>query len=398
MTPAPMNAPSCRPAPVDAMQRARRIHARSALNKPGILRAVASAMALSLVFATGVTPLAAQAPASEGVAALTVEVTSVKSDTWPETIDVSGKLAPWQEVIIASEIAGSRIVELNADVGQSVKKGEVLARLETADLEAQIAQQEAQLAAAQASLTQASQNAGRARSLRAGTAVSQKQVDEAVAAELRAQAEVKAAEAVLAVTRLNLTRTEIVALDDGIITSRSANLGAVVALGTELFRMLRKGKVEWQLEVPLRQMPRIAEGTKAEILAPNGMVVPGVVRLIAAEAAQTTGRVKVFVTLDPPADAPQPKVGMLLSGRLIFGETEAKTIPASAVVLRDGYSYVFVLGDGDRVERRRVEIGRRSGDRVEVLSGVDESERLVASGGAFLSDGALVRVVEGAAT
>lgn len=347
---------------------------------------------ITLAFGVLTFPLAAQTTSSEGVAALTVELTKLHTETWPDAIEVSGKLAPWQEVIIASEVAGPRIAELNADVGQTVKKGQVLAKLGTADLEAQIVQQEAQLASTQASLTLAGQNADRARSLFSGNAISQQQTEEHLATEAQARASVKVAEATLAVTRLNLSRTDIVALDDGVITSRSANLGSVVGMGTELFRMLRQSKIEWQVEIPLRQMPRVAEGMKAEILAPNGHTVPGIVRLISPEAAQTTGRVKVYVTLDPPVDAPQPKVGMLVAGQLISGESEANALPAPAIVMRDGNDYVYVLRDDKRVERRRVELGRRNGDRVEVLSGLTSSEQVVAAGGAFLSDGALVHI------
>lgn len=375
-------------------------HEEEAANDHRVTSALRRAIGLvaSAILAVGVavSPLAAQTTSSGGMPALTVELTKLDADTWLDAVEVSGKLAPWQEAIIASEVAGPRIVELLADVGQTVKKGELLARLGTADLEAQIAQQEAQLASAKAGLAQASQNAQRARSLSAGNAMSQKQVEEALVTETRAEADVKAAEAVLAVTRLNLSRTDVVALDDGIITSRSANLGAVVGQGTELFRLLRQGKIEWQVELPLRQTPRVSVGTRAEILAPNGHSVPGTVRLISPEAAQTTGRVKVYVTLDPPADAPQPKVGMLVAGRLIFGESEAHTLPASAVVMRDGNNYAYVLKDDERVERRRIALGRRNGDRVEVVSGLAPAEQVVAAGGAFLSDGALVRVVSGA--
>jgi RND family efflux transporter MFP subunit len=364
-----------------------------------LLRGAAVLGVFGLVHGAAVTPATAQQAqpeTPEAAAALTVEATRLKTEMWLDAVEVSGKLAPWQEVIIASEVAGPRIVELNAEVGQTVKKGDVLARLAVDDIETQIVQQEAQLASAQASLVEARQNAARVRSLSAGNAVSQKQVDEAVVSEARAEAEVKAAEAALAISRLNLSRTAVVALDDGIITARSANLGAVVSLGTELFRLLRQGKVEWQVELPLRQLRRVQEGTKAEIITPSGRSVPGTVRLISPEAAQTTGRVTVYVTLDPPANAPQPKVGMLVTGRLVFGESEAKTLPSTAIVMRDGRAYVYVLGEANRVERRRVELGRRSDDRVEVLSGVTSDEKIVAAGGAFHSDGATVRVVEGA--
>ncbi|MCX7889722.1 MAG: hypothetical protein N2422_08355 [Rhodobacteraceae bacterium] len=92
-----------------------------------------------------------------------------------------------------------------------------------------------------------------------------------------------------------------------------------------------------------------------------------------------------------------PKTGILVTGSFILDQTKALTLPASAITLKDGFSYVFVVQPGDTatVLRERVETGRRRGDRVEILSGLARDAQVVLAGGAFLSDGSVVRVVEG---
>ena len=98
------------------------------------------------------------------------------------------------------------------------------------------------------------------------------------------------------------------------------------------------------------------------------------------------------------ADLPEPgqlRAGMFAEGRILVGGGEALSVPVAAVVRRDGYAYVFTLKGKDRVERRRVELGRIDGERIEVRSGLQAGERVVSRGGAFLSDGDLVRVSNG---
>ncbi|WP_062564078.1 hypothetical protein [Paracoccus aminovorans] len=113
-------------------------------------------------------------------------------------------------------------------------------------------------------------------------------------------------------------------------------------------------------------------------------------------ASETTGRVIVYCAMTPPADAPMPKIGMMVSGYFNLGDTEALTVPASATSMRDGFTYVFALNesvDPPTVTRERVEIGRRNGDRVEILSGIEATDQIVQAGGAFLSEGSVVSVV-----
>lgn len=340
---------------------------------------------------------AADATTAEASAALSVELARPLRQMWPVTLETNGRLQAWHEAVIASETAGQRIESVNADVGSVVKKGDMLAQLSTETLRNTIVQQEAAVLSADAALDQARADADRARRLTSGQsgALSEQQASEYFVTERKAEAELASARAALASSRLDLERTRILAPDDGVISSRSASLGAVVSTGTELFRLIRQNRIEWQAEVPLRFLRQVTVGARAAIPTPVGTEVPGEVRLISPVASETTGRVIVYVALTPPAGAPTPKTGMMVSGYFTLGQTEALTVPATATSMRDGFTYVFALKEGSEppsVARKRVDTGRRQGDRVEILSGLDGDEQVVEAGGAFLSEGSVVRI------
>ncbi len=330
-------------------------------------------------------------------AALTVETVTPTRQTWPVEVQASGWLAPWAEAIIASELGGERITAVNVEVGDTVREGDSLAELSRADVENGIAELEASLESARAALEAAIQDADRARRLSGGGSLSQQEVASYLSTERQAQASVTMAEAQLASKRLDLEHTQITSVSDGVVSSVSAALGQVVSQGEELFRLIRDSRIEWQAEVPLFQLRGIEVGTPVSIPSPVGEV-GGAVRRISPEASQTNGRVIVYVDPKPPEGVPMPKTGILVTGSFIIDETEAVTVPSSAITLQDGYSYVFIIKHGEvtTVERQRVETGRRRDDRVEVVSDLPVDAELVLSGGAFLSDGSVVRVVDGA--
>lgn len=359
----------------------------------GLIVVAGLAAGYVLMPATTPTPPATTPSQTTTAAALTVAVAAPVAEVWPEEISASGWTAAWQEAVISAEVAGQKITAINADVGDLVTEGDVLVDLSRASLENAIQELDATLESARAALEQATADADRARRLgeTGSGSISQQQISEYLVAERQAKADVSSAEAALASARLDLENTQVRAVSSGVISSRSAALGAVTSQGEELFRLIRDNRIEWQAEVPLRQMFRLAVGTEARIPTPIGEIT-GHVRRIAPQASETNGRVKVYVELDQLPGEVDPKIGVMISGVFLLGSSEALHVPASAVVLQDGFSYVFVLEGADIVHRQRVETGRRQDDRVEILSGVTAGDRIVQAGGAFLSDGATVRV------
>lgn len=320
---------------------------------------------------------------------LTVTVTLPRMQDWARTLPASGALAAWQEAVIGAETGNLRITHLFADVGSTVTRGQELARLAQDSVQADIRKQEALVAQARATLVQAQANAKRARLVKGSGALSEQQVTEYLVSEETAKASLASAQADLDSSRITLARTSIQAEDDGVVTSRSATLGAVVSAGTELFRLQRQGRVEWQAELDARQLPQVKPGQAAHVTLPDGRVVEGTVRQAAPALNSGTGRGIVYVALPAGSGA---LAGGYASGTVELGTAPALTLPQSAVVLRDGRSLVFTIGDDDRVSRRIVATGRRRDDRVEILSGLSADARVVETGGAFLSDGATVTV------
>lgn len=336
---------------------------------------------------------------SAQAAALTVSVAAAQTLAWPVTIPASGRLAAWHEAVIAAEVSGLKIADVRADVGTEVKKGDLLVQFDTATAQADLEQQQATVEKQEAALDQAVADADRARGLTGSGALSKQQTTEYLISELKAKADVLSAKAALASSQLTLDRTRVYAVDDGIISARSASLGNVVNAGDELFKLIRQNRVEWQAELPVKRLADVREGTKAVIPTPDGDI-SGKVRLVSPTTSTNNGRVIVYVMLQPKTGMQTPKTGILASGYFEFDHTDALTVPATAVTLRDGFAYVFILKEAEKmtVTRKRVETGRRQGDRVEILSGIETSDKVVTSGGAFLADGSVVRVSDGVET
>lgn len=320
--------------------------------------------------------------------ALTVSLVTPAERDWPETVPASGWLKPWQEAIIASETSGLRVTEILADVGSVVKKGQTLVLMSQDSVQADLRKQEAAVVTAKANLTKAKANADRARQLQPSGALSDEKIVEYFADEQTATASLASEEAALDSQKIKLDQTTVTAVDDGLITSRSAELGAVVSSGTELFRLVRQQRVEWQAEVSARYLSRISEGLSVDIDGPDGRPIQGKVRLVGPSIDTNTSRAIVYVAL--PQDV-QPRTGLYVTGTIELRTTPALTVPETAIVFRDGINYVFTAGEDKRVRRVRVETGRRNDGEVEIVSGLDKSARVVTSGGAFLSDNDLVK-------
>jgi RND family efflux transporter MFP subunit len=326
--------------------------------------------------------------------ALTVDAARPQQETWQEAVQATGPVAAWQEIIVSPEVGGLRIAELLVDVGDKVERGQLLARLANESLRAELRKQEAAVSQAAANFERAQSNSRRAQSVATSGAMSEQQVEDFRINMSMAQAALESARAELDATSLKLSQTRVVAVDDGVVTSKTAVLGNVVNSGAELLRIVRQGRVEWQAELDSRQLAKIHAGQTATVTLPSGEKVQGTVRAITPALNTATGRAIVYVSLPTESSA---RTGMFASGSIEVKETPALTLPQSAIVARDGRSYVYVIGEDDVVSARSVTAGRRNGDRVEVLGGLEPQARVVASGGAFLADGARVTVATDAA-
>jgi RND family efflux transporter MFP subunit len=337
-------------------------------------------------------------PAAAAKPALTVTLTTPQTAEWAQALAATGNIAAWQEAVISAEISNFRLTEVTADVGDRVRKGQLLARIASGTVAAELAQSQAAVAEAQATLAEARANAQRARDLQSTGAMSEQQIRQYLTAERAAQARLDVAHARVQGDRVRLAQTRVLAPDDGIISARTATVGSLAQSGQELFRMIRGSRLEWRAEVPEAALGRLAPGTPAKLSAPDGTAVSGRVRVVAPTVDPQTRNGLVYVDLPPAASGKPVRAGMFARGEFELGRTTALTLPQSAVLLRDGFAYVFRLDDADKVVQAKIKTGRRSGDRIEITEGLNANARVVASGVGFLADGDSVRLVDDSAT
>ena len=324
--------------------------------------------------------------------ALTVQTAPPQRTAMTQRLAANGNVAAWQEASIGAESNGLRLTEVRVNVGDSVKAGQVLATFAAEMVQADVAQARASLLEAKAHAAEAASNAERARTLQASGALSAQQIEQYTTAAQASQARVEAAQALLQAQQLRLQHTQVRAPDHGVISARSATVGAVVGAGTELFRMVRKGRLEWRAEVTATELGRLRPGTAAQVTAASGAGVQGQLRMVAPTVDPQTRNALVYVDL--PAH-PDLRAGMFARGEFLLGQSDALTVPQEALVVREGFTYLFVLGADQRVQRLKVQPGRRAGERVEILSGLDAGAPVVVRGAGFLNDGDLVRVASG---
>jgi HlyD family secretion protein len=359
-----------------------------ALKRLALPFAIAVAIAAWLV--SGV-QAADEKPAAAPKAALTVTVTQGQTTRLPVRVPANGSIAAWQEAIVGTEANGLRLAEVRVNVGDVVKKGQVLATFAPDTVQADLAQVRASVVEAEATAADAAANAQRARELQTTGALSASQINQYLTTERTAQARLEAARAAAKTQALRLEQTKVLAPDSGVISARSATVGAVLPAGQELFRLIRKGRLEWRAEVPAVDLNRMAPGQIASITpAGGGTTVSGKVRMVAPTVDPQTRNGMVYVDL---ATSLGVKAGMYARGEFDIGASEGLTLPQSAVVLRDGFNYALSVGEDNKVTQIKVGVGRRFGDRIEITSGLDAKARVVASGGGFLTDGDTVRVV-----
>jgi RND family efflux transporter MFP subunit len=314
--------------------------------------------------------------------AMTVTSVVPRTVQWFETIEASGVIAPWQEAIIGTQVGGYRLVDVRANVGDQVKKGQVLAVLDADLLRAELAQ-------LLAAWEEAEADRDRALKLRSTRAVSEQEVLQLITRAKRAAAALEA-------KQIELKYTNIIAPDDGAISSRTATVGAVMPVGQELFRLIRANRLEWRGELTPAQLARIKPGQRIQLTLPDGGTAGATVRQLAPALDPQSRLAIVYADIDAGSGA---RAGMYASGRVVLGQTPAVVVPAESVVIRDGRNYVLVLdgeGETQKVALTPVTIGRREGGDVEVTSGIDAYMRVVARGAGLLNDGDLVRVVTGA--
>jgi HlyD family secretion protein len=354
---------------------------------------IGAALLAAAAIAAVALPASAQAPkgGEKSSSGMAVSVTTPRAEQFSRTVVATGSVFAWQEAIISSEVGGYRVAEVRVDVGDKVRKGQELVRFADEMPAAEVASKKAAKAQAEAQLINASSNLRRAESLDGSGAVSASEKERLRSEDLAAHARVEAAVSDLTAAELKLRYTRVVAPDDGVVTSRTVVVGQIAQAGSEMVRLLRQGRVEWRAEIPEGRLRDVKAGQSARVTTADGIELIGKVRTVAPTVQSGTRTGLVYVDLPKPQGA---RPGMFARGEIEVSTSAAATLPLSSVIVRDGYSYVFVVNAKQGVERRRVQTGSLRNGRVEVVSGLEPTDRVVDRGAGFLKDGDAVRVVE----
>lgn len=337
------------------------------------------------------------APAAEGAAPAAPKAAMTVSTAKPETaslalqLQANGNIAAWQEASVGAEVPGLRLATVNVNIGDVVKKGQVLATFARETTEAESLQGKAALMQAEAAAESAKADADRARSIENTGALSKSQIAQYLTQEKVTRAQFEAAKAAYGASQVRLGNTQVRAPDDGVISARTATVGSVAGAGQELFRLVRQSRMEWRAEVTPAEVGQVKVGQKVEVTAASGLKVAGTVRAIAPTADPQTRNVLVFADLPKH---PELKAGTFARGQFQIGTSQALTVPAQAIVVRDGHNYVFVIDAESKAAQRKVETGRRVGERVEVLQGLKADETVAGQGAGFLNEGDLVKIAQ----
>jgi HlyD family secretion protein len=348
-----------------------------------------------------------------------VTVTRARERDFVEPLFVSGTLVARDEVMIGAALDGLRVIELLAEDGDRVAKGQVLARLDRSQLDAMLAQNDAALLRADAAVAQARSQIEQVDAARAQAAadleraqrlavgvITQATLDQRLATARSAEAQFAAANSALAVAEadrasrqaerrellVRIGRTDVVTPVAGTVSRRTARLGAVaMGTGDALFRIVADGAIDLEAEVPEDRLARLAPGMPATMELPGGgRPVEGHVRLISNEVDRTTrlGKVRIAVPAGSAA-----RIGSFATGVVRIAGRPAIGVPASAVVRSETGVSVMVVRDG-RVELRTVEAGVIDRGFSEIRGGLAAGETVVARAAAFLRDGDEVRSVD----
>jgi len=330
--------------------------------------------------------------------ALTVMAITPQWVEWPRLLAANGNIAAWQEAVISAEISNLRLTEVRVNVGDRVQKGQVLARISSDSVDAALAESRASVAEAEAMLAEARANGDRARQFQATGFLSAQSINQYLTAEKTALARLNAARARMQAEQLRLAQTAVRAPDDGVISARTATVGSMAQPGQELFRLIRGSRLEWRAEVSAADLGKLKPGVAATLTAPNGERIQGRVRMVAPTVDPQTLNGLVYVDLPVAETGNALRAGTFARGEFELGRERALSLPQSAVLLRDGFSYVFRLDQQNKVAQTKVATGQRMGDQIAIVRGIAADTRVVASGAGFLADGDQVRVVNAPAT
>jgi RND family efflux transporter MFP subunit len=317
--------------------------------------------------------LAAGATAASGAEAL--QSTTVEYRDVDTTYSTEAVVEAVRQSNIAAQVLG-RIVELRVDVGDYVKAGQVVARIDEREAAQVLASSEAQVAQARANLQNARLNLERARRLLEDKFVSQAAVDRAEADYKAAEAQLKAAEAGAGQASVSKGYTVVVAPFSGVVSARQVELGEMAAPGKPLFTTFDPADMRVIAEVPQSRVAEIKAFNKATVEVPSlNKWIPAKSMTVVPTADPRTH--STLVRLYLPGDEKSVYPGVYARAHFSVGRAKKLVIPAQSVVRRSEVTGVFVLDEKGGASLRQIRLGEPAAEGlVEVLAGLQAGERI----------------------
>ncbi|MGB8326006.1 MAG: efflux RND transporter periplasmic adaptor subunit [Steroidobacteraceae bacterium] len=320
-----------------------------------------------------------------------VTVSSAGFSAVTSRISFTGTIRARNEMPVGAEGDAGRVAAIYVEAGDRVRRGQVLARLDTSVLRPQVDRLAAQLHQARAESDLAAAEYRRAQGIAASGALSWEEVERRHAAAVTKEAQVRVAAAQLSESRARWQHSEIRAPENGTVLTRSVDVGQTVAPGSgPLFRLARDGQVEMLGQVAEQDLPRLAVGQPAQVHL-TGVDSPfeGEVWLIGATIDPQTrlGDVRIALKANPDL-----RPGAFARAEVIANRSEHAVLPQTAILADAKGAYVLIVNGDHKVERRPVRVTGTQANGVVIGEGLNGSERVVTIAGAFLREGESVRV------
>lgn len=299
---------------------------------------------------------------------------TVERRSFHETVHLDGVIEAVQQSTVSAQTSGT-VQSLPYDVDDSVAAGDLIVQLEDSEQRSRLRQAEAGLEEAEAALADARQRFERIEAVHERGLVSRQEFDQARNSLAAARARVERANATVSEAREQLSYTRVVAPYDGILTERHVEVGESVNPGQPLLSGLSLEQLRVVVALPQKYAELARTERQAEVTLADGRVLETGEMTFYPYADPQTHTFRLRMRLNEPNGSLFP--GMLVKVSVPVASREALWVPASSLIQRSELRAVFVLDDQDRPRLRQVRTGVRDNDRLEILAGLSEGERVI---------------------
>jgi RND family efflux transporter MFP subunit len=382
---------------------------KSTARRPLVVAVIAAAVAAAVVIGGLATRHSQAEQLKEAAAARavpTVNLVAMK-DIAGSPLQLPARIEAWSRAPIYARVTGY-LARWNVDIGAKVHAGQVLAVIETPDLDQDLRQAQAQLAVARSNLALAESTAKRWQSLVAQNAVSKQEAEEKQGDYMSKRSSVQALQASVERQQALKRYTQLVAPFDGVVTARNTDVGALVNAGaggsagssagsnggSELFVVSDLRRLRVYVQVPQRQVAQIRPGSTAQVSVPErpGSSYPAKVQSLAQAINAGSGTMLVQLAVENPRGELLPGAFGTVRFDQAAAAGDAVIVPPGALIMGRGGVQVATLEAGNRVRIRKVAIARDLGNAVELGDGVTRADRIIDSPPDGIADGDVVRV------